>query len=183
MRYNVGDKVRIRRDIEAGKYGVVDSMLKYRGRVMTIWSLMDNREFTGGYGYTMEGDSLRYVWAEETLEPVEEAAMAFGIVETNDSIHHFTPKELAFQAITATMLDTYIRKNHDYGDSFGEGFKEFGLTSAVIRLGDKYRRLKSLCKDSAKVNDESINDTLLDMANYAVMTLVEMEGVKNEERR
>lgn len=33
MKYNVGDKVRIRRDIEAGKYGVVDSMLKYRAEL------------------------------------------------------------------------------------------------------------------------------------------------------
>lgn len=177
MKYNVGDKVRIRRDIEAGKYGVVDSMLKYRGRIMTICSLTD--KFADGYRYTMEGDPVQYVWTEETLEPVEETAMAFGIVETNDAIHPVTQKEFAFQAITTTMLDTYIRKNHDYGDSFGEGFKEFGLMSAVIRLGDKYRRLKSLCKDSAKVKDESVKDTLLDMANYAVMTLVEMEGVKN----
>lgn len=178
MKYKVGDKVRIRQDIQNGKYGVVESMLKYKGHVMTIWSLMDNREFGSGYGYTMEEDPIQYVWSEETLEPAEEPVMAFGVVGTNDTIHPVTPKEAAFMAITQTMLDTYIRKNHDYGDSFGEGFKEFGLMSAVIRLGDKYRRLKSLCKDSAKVKDESVKDTLLDMANYAVMTLVEMEGVQ-----
>lgn len=173
MKYKEGDKVRIRNDICKGYYGVVDSMLKYRGQTMTVSPASD------AFGYYLVEDDHQYHWAEETLEPAEEPVMAFGIVETNDAIHPFTQKELAFQAITAAMLDTYIRKNHDYGDSFGEGFKEFGLISAVIRLGDKYRRLRSLCKDNAKVKDESVKDTLLDMANYAVMTLVEMEGVKN----
>ncbi len=173
MKYKEGDKVRIRNGICEGHHGVVDSMLKYRGQTMTV------SHAGTAHGYYLVEDDLQFLWAEETLEPVEETAMAFGIVETNDAIHPVTQKEFAFQAITATMLDTYIRKNHDYGDSFGEGFKEFGLMSAVIRLGDKYRRLKSLCKDSAKVKDESVKDTLLDMANYAVMTLVEMEGVGN----
>lgn len=69
---------------------------------------------------------------------------------------------------------TYIRKNSDYGDSFSESMDEYGLTSALIRMGDKMSRLKSLSKHtgSAQVLDESLQDTLLDLANYAIMTAI-----------
>ena len=70
----------------------------------------------------------------------------------------------------------YINKNHDYGDSFGKSYKEYGLTMAAIRLDDKLNRFKSLMKGDQKVNDESIVDTLRDLANYALMTVVELEN-------
>lgn len=70
----------------------------------------------------------------------------------------------------------YAKKNHDYGDSFGKGFKEYGLIMAAIRLEDKLNRVKQLIKHNAEVKDESIQDTLLDLANYAIMTLIEIEN-------
>lgn len=70
----------------------------------------------------------------------------------------------------------YEAKNADYGDSFGKSYKEYGLTMSCIRLEDKLNRLKNLnFSKSAKVN-ESIEDTLMDLANYAIMTLIELEG-------
>lgn len=67
----------------------------------------------------------------------------------------------------------YQIKNADYGDSFGKSYQEYGMTMACIRLEDKLNRLKSLCKKEAQVKDESLEDTLMDLANYAIMTLVE----------
>ena len=67
----------------------------------------------------------------------------------------------------------YARKNADYGDSFGKSYQEYGMTMACIRLEDKLNRLKSLSKQAAQVQDESMEDTLMDLANYAIMTLVE----------
>ena len=69
----------------------------------------------------------------------------------------------------------YARKNADYGDSFGKSFKEYCMTMACIRLEDKLNRLKALTKNKAQVVDESIADTLMDLANYAIMTVIEME--------
>lgn len=72
--------------------------------------------------------------------------------------------------------DLYARKNHDYGDSFHQTFVEEGMAMARIRLGDKFNRFKTLSHGGdQKVNDESIRDTLIDLANYAIMTVVEME--------
>lgn len=70
----------------------------------------------------------------------------------------------------------YAKKNHDYGDSFHRTFVEEGMAMARIRLGDKFYRFKTLSRGGErKVNDESIRDTLLDLANYAIMTVLEME--------
>ena len=70
----------------------------------------------------------------------------------------------------------YAIKNHDYGDSFHQTFAEEGMAMARIRLGDKFNRFKTLSRGGdQKVNDESIRDTLIDLANYAIMTVLEME--------
>lgn len=67
------------------------------------------------------------------------------------------------------------------GDSFGKSYKEYGLTMSCIRLEDKLNRLKSLNYNKfSKVNDESIEDTLMDLANYAIMTLIECMVVGDE---
>lgn len=79
--------------------------------------------------------------------------------------------------ICAKLTALYERKNHDYGDSFGKSYAEWGLPMACIRLSDKLNRLKAYAKNTdLKVNDESIEDTLMDLANYAVMTLIELQG-------
>lgn len=79
-----------------------------------------------------------------------------------------------FREITDYMYQIYEKKNADYGDSFSKTFEEFGLTASAIRINDKIERFKKLIKQDAQVQDESIKDTLLDLANYAVLTLMEM---------
>jgi hypothetical protein len=71
----------------------------------------------------------------------------------------------------------YAKKNHDYGDSFHFSFLEEGMAMPRIRLGDKFNRFKTLSRNNTQeVNDESIRDTLIDLANYAIMTILEMEN-------
>ena len=70
----------------------------------------------------------------------------------------------------------YEAKNHDYGDSFHQTYLEEGFAMARIRLSDKLNRFKSLSKGSnQEVKDESMIDTLMDLANYALMTILEIE--------
>lgn len=80
------------------------------------------------------------------------------------------------KAICEELNKLYEHKNHDYGDSFHQSFLEDGLIIAKIKLGDKYKRFKTLASDPSKiqVKDESIRDTLLDLANYAIMTAMEL---------
>lgn len=83
------------------------------------------------------------------------------------------------EEICKELNKIYEAKNKDYGDSFGKSFDEYGMTMACIRLDDKLNRLKSLNKSKElKVLDESIEDTLLDLANYSIMTVIEMRNVE-----
>lgn len=85
-----------------------------------------------------------------------------------------------FGRVLNEMDALHERKNHDYGDSFSKSFAEFGLIAAVVRMSDKMERLKSLCKRDAMVG-ESIRDTLVDLACYAVMTVAEIDAAKMED--
>lgn len=77
-------------------------------------------------------------------------------------------------SICAELTALYERKNHDYGDSFAKSFAEYGMAMPCIRLEDKLNRLKALTRNgNQQVSDESVDDTLMDLANYAIMTLVE----------
>ena len=85
--------------------------------------------------------------------------------------------------ICEEINDLYARKNHDYGDSFHQTFVEEGMAMARIRLGDKFNRFKTLSRArEQKVDDESIRDTLIDLANYAIMTVLEMEVADHDRK-
>lgn len=70
------------------------------------------------------------------------------------------------------LHDLYKRKNIDYGNSFDKSLDEHGLIAAIVRMEDKFNRIKKLNKSDALVNDESIIDTLLDLGNYAIMSAI-----------
>ena len=89
-----------------------------------------------------------------------------------------------FEQFTRNRVLVYLKKNKDYGDSFGETFRKLGIISAITRISDKYNRICSLATKSERerqVKDESIKDTLLDLANYCMMTVIEMDNEKRQE--
>ena len=86
-----------------------------------------------------------------------------------------------FMDITTDMTKTYAAKNHDYGNSFEQSCNKFGILASIVRLGDKMNRIESLAVKKAEVKDESIKDTLLDLANYAIMTVMWLNQQPKEE--
>jgi hypothetical protein len=79
------------------------------------------------------------------------------------------------------LNDTYIQKNKAYGNSFSDTFEKLGIISAITRITDKYNRLVNLATYSnINIGDESIKDTLLDMANYCIMTYMELDKRENK---
>lgn len=82
------------------------------------------------------------------------------------------------------IKDLYARKNADYGDSFAKARREVP-NYTLGKLYDKFSRymnLSRLGEQNAQV-DESLDDTLMDLANYAIMELTErkMEKEKSHE--
>lgn len=97
----------------------------------------------------------------------------------------FTDDELRFRNITEKMRETFLKKNHDYGNSFHETWDEFGdkgIITALAQISHKYHRLMNIGLGTKPLVDESIDDTLLDMANYCILTIMELEKARNNEK-
>lgn len=90
-------------------------------------------------------------------------------------------KEEIFDYIVDHMSDTYRAKNSDYGDSVGDTYNKFGDISFLVRISDKYNRLVSLTNNeqNQQVQDEKLEDTILDLANYCVLWLIERQLKNN----
>mgnify|MGYP001252793985 CR=1 FL=1 len=110
-----------------------------------------------------------HVAAAEVIDPARVEKVALGIAATTDQPNNPS----LFRQIANEIADMLERKNHDYGDSFGELYREFGDISTAIRLTDKLKRFRTLIDKERQVDDESIEDTLRDIAGYAILTLVE----------
>lgn len=80
-----------------------------------------------------------------------------------------------FNEMTKEMCEIFARKRHDYGPSTTETYEKFGPVSMLVRMHDKMGRLDNLiCNNmQERVLDERIDDTLMDLANYALITILE----------
>ena len=85
-----------------------------------------------------------------------------------------------FKEIVNELADLYEKKNANYGDSFGKLYHDLGPVAGLVPLHNKLDRLTSLVKGDEN-HFESIEDTLRDLANYAIMNLIEMEASKDVE--
>lgn len=122
------------------------------------------------------GSSKPIAWESSYAKP-------FGMIEFPEDFETKSIDKVAqFKSIANSLASLYERKNSDYGDSFGETFKKLGIISSITRMSDKLNRIISLTtKKNQKVNDESIADTLMDLASYSIMTLIEL-GYGKEKR-
>lgn len=119
--------------------------------------------------------------APAVLKELEKVQMA-STYGTSPAIHRDLPNEERFCMLQEEMLKTYIAKNTDYGDSVSKTHKAYGIVSFATRIADKYHRVENLIVNGkAKVKGESMRDTLLDMANYCMLAIMEMDADKQIE--
>ena len=79
--------------------------------------------------------------------------------------------------ICEQLNKTYQAKNKDYGNSFDESIDEYGYIAFLVRASDKFKRMDQLIRTrSREVSDESLKDTLLDMANYCILMTMYLDN-------
>lgn len=100
----------------------------------------------------------------------------FGKAQINKAneeyIKSFSNKNQPFDLILDEKSELYHRKNNDYGDSFKQSLDEFGLLAGVIQMYHKWNRIKTLTKNDKQLVEESLIDSLIDLSNYADMTVM-----------
>ena len=112
---------------------------------------------------------------ERTREQVKKT-LSDGLKEMAGSDTH----KATFESVLDEMKELHAKKDKDYGSAFHKSFEEFGVTAGVVRLNDKMERVKSLVKNGkAEIKDESLLDSLEDLACYAVMLYVELKNKDN----
>lgn len=80
-------------------------------------------------------------------------------------------------AVQHRGLELFKKKNQDYGNAY----REFGLIGVLVRLEDKIKRCLSISNTGITlVDDERLEDTLLDLHNYAAMALTLLDENKNK---
>ena len=84
------------------------------------------------------------------------------------------------KAIVDKLHETLVRKNADYGDSFTKSYEKWGIVSAIIRMEDKFNRLNQLYDKESSEVEESLYDTVLDLAGYAILTARELKKEKEQ---
>lgn len=84
-----------------------------------------------------------------------------------------------FENITKEMLELYKNKNADYGSSVNDTYKKYGMVSYLVRMEDKLNRARTLVqKQTQNVQDEKLRDTLIDLASYSVLAVMELDKEK-----
>ena len=91
------------------------------------------------------------------------------IIQIEDEL--CTDEVIQFANEAKQCVELYSKKNHDYGNSFDKGMDNIGIVYGVGRIYDKMNRLITLTKKEAQVKDESVDDTLRDLACYSMMML------------
>ena len=88
-------------------------------------------------------------------------------------------EQLNFTETTNEILELLKEKNTAYGDSASNTYKKYGLIAYLIRMEDKINRLRTLTENpSINPNDEKIEDSLRDLAGYAILALTQIRAEK-----
>lgn len=99
---------------------------------------------------------------------------ALGMMPTTQTASGANLRHQTFMDVCYELHKLHVEKDTRYRGSFHKTYKKYGLTATAIRLSDKFERMEMLMEnpDMATV-EESLEDTIMDFANYAIMTLVE----------
>ena len=155
MEFKKGDYVRITEDVRT-PWG--ESRRLFAGRVESTPCSKDGLlliRLLCGEEYSLLPKSVEKITCEENM---------------NRNVSEFA--ELATK-----ITELYEKKNEAYGDSFAISVSKYGSIAALTRISDKFNRFESLVLGAKNnVHDESIYDTLMDLASYSLMTYMALKG-------
>lgn len=113
---------------------------------------------------------------EKNNQEQQASASKHSSVETSEEV--LAQKVNTHEALCAKLGVIYEQKNHDYNDAFHKRFMKRGMSYAIDKMQEKLDRIEALSQEgnSNAVEDEPMADSLMDLANYALMTLIELAG-------
>ena len=143
-------------DIEVNESNLKDAVVESITIGQTLQSIYDIPP-----QIKINSDKIKEVNTKETLQ------------ETLDEVKEPVENEFMeeYKKIVTETMELCVKKNKDYGSSVEDTFEKFGDISYLVRITDKYNRICSLLNGEGEIKDESIDDTIRDMANYSFLWL------------
>jgi hypothetical protein len=80
----------------------------------------------------------------------------------------------AFEEVCKELLNKFIKKHKDYGKA---NILEIGELGIAFRESEKISRLKHLLKEGREPEFESLEETWIDIAVYAVIAVLYRRGL------
>ena len=117
-------------------------------------------------------------YLEEDIEVNESETLQKTLDKVKESVENEFMEE--YKKIVIETMELCVKKNKDYGSSVQDTFEKFGDISYLVRITDKYNRICSLLNREGEVKDESIDDTIRDMANYSFLWLASRNLKENK---
>jgi Nucleotide modification associated domain 1 len=87
-----------------------------------------------------------------------------------------TERNEKFRLLQEKMFEVQDAKGRDYGEETDgmRNLRRRGVHGVVARMGDKMSRIEILTQPNrtAAVKDETLDDTLIDLANYCLLLII-----------
>ena len=179
MKFNVGDKVRIKEDSKK-KMRRIDYILNAKDPIKVLVEEFDldlkccGCHYYNGCDVCNANCDVAFIeYLKQEIE-VNESDLKdvntepIDITVENDPVNPFMEE---YKKIVTDTRELCVAKNKDYGSSVQDTYERFGDASYLVRITDKYNRICTLLDKEAEVKDESIDDTIRDMANYCFLWL------------
>ena len=135
-------------------------------KVVKKWYENDKRKLIQLYRKLIE----LYQLSDEGAEQAERAERK-AITTEDQMTDKATRTNTIFNEILENIRYTHDKKNDDYKDSYSDTMKRFGTKSGLVRIYDKFNRIENIWDSEGKVNFESAENNLQDLATYAIMML------------
>lgn len=184
MKFNLGNKVRIRSN---GVIGIIiargyNEYLDENDKQQSF----EEYQIEADKYYQCNEDEIELVTIGQVLQSIYDIPPQIKInldkIKERTSINEDNEKKLKnvkveddpfmeeYERIVTDTMNLCKKKNKDYGSSVQDTFKKFGDVSYLVRITDKYNRICSLLENGkVEVKDESITDTIVDLANYCFL--------------
>lgn len=135
---------------------------------------------------TPEQVKLKAMYKEfmDNYKKMLDALIDGGIEADANELRKYTVDEedadiTTFDSVLDEMKELHAKKNKDYKGSFHGLFKEYGMPYALGHLEEKLNRVKAITANGGNaVKNDHIEDSVIDLASYAVMLYVELKNQK-----
>ena len=173
-------------------YSVKDGESDRDNKIVTDGATIKvNTRNSGKSAILEKAKEIREMWSSQSPNQVPPCGYVWDSNGQILDVKSMYPEQLTLDDINNVQIhgkvcqeltETYKKKNADYGNSFENSLDKHGLIAGIVRMDDKMSRLISLnSKKEQLVLDESMRDTLMDLANYAIMSVMWLDNKSGEE--